>query len=285
MHPAELPTFEATWWPVSMETVAGSGEAITVAIIVRAASGQSSIRQVIDPATLNAMFGSHHHKGMHWMVSNVVVHAQKALDQGVPVEQLTFAFGGFQRLHARDCVARDLNEVFDLAVSMASGFVDSPFGRRADSGDAGGAAFHDWAAGVREVLFASDQVQLQEREFNVRVKLHNKTVSFGLLHGAYAANFGVLRPGHASSDMRSLKVKLFDLGSLRNDPLRGIDRFEVLMGCPPGNALASYSRREVDGFHQTLEFIMAEARTRDVTLVRCADHVDAANHIIRTLAA
>lgn len=285
MHPAELPTFEATWWPVSMETVAGSGEAITVAIIARAASGQSSIRQVIDPATLNAMFGATHQKGMHWMVSNVVVHAQKALDQGVPVEQVEFAFGGFQRLHARDCVARNLNEVFDLAISMASGFVDSPFGRRPESSDGSGAAFQDWAAGVRDALFASNQVSLQDKEFNVRVKLHNKTVAFGLLHGAYAANFGVLRPGHASSDVRSLKVKLFDLGSLRNDPMRGIDHFEVLMGCPPGNALAAYSRREVDGFHQTLEFITAEARMRDVTLVRCADHADAANHILRALAA
>lgn len=285
MFPAELPTFEATWWPVSMETVAGSGEAITVAIIVRAASGQSAIRQVIDPATLNAMFGVNHHKGMHWMVSNVVVQAQRALDAGVPVEDVEFAFGGFSRLHARDCVARDLNEVFDLAVSMASGFVDSPFGRRAPDTDASGAAFHDWAAGVREALFASNQLELQDREFNVRVKLHSKTVSFGLLHGRYAANFGVLRPGHASADVRSLKVKLFDLGSLRNDSMRGVDHFEVLMGCPPGNALAAYSRREVDGFHQTLEFITAEARMRDVALVRCADHSDAANHILRMLAA
>lgn len=285
MNQAELPTFEATWWPVSMETVAGSGEAITVAIIARAASGQSSIRQVIDPATLNAMFGANYHKGMHWMVSTLVVHAQKALDAGVPVERLEFAFGGFSRLHARDCVARDLNEVFDLAVSMASGFVDSPFGRRPASADTPSAAFHDWAAGVRDALFASDQVQLQDNEFNVRVKLHNKTVAFGLLHGRYAANFGVLRPGHAATDVRSLKVKLFDLESLRNDPMRGIEHFEVLMGCLPASALAPYSRREVDSFHQTLEFITVEARMRDVTLVRCADHADAANHIVRAIAA
>ena len=57
MTPTELPTFEATWWPLMLETVPGSGEHLAVAVVVRAASGQSQVRQLISPAALNSMFG------------------------------------------------------------------------------------------------------------------------------------------------------------------------------------------------------------------------------------
>jgi hypothetical protein len=285
MFPADLPGFEATWWPVTMETVPGSGEAITVAIIARAASGQASVRTVLDPATLNGMFGHTHAKGLHWMISTTVLQAQKALDAGTPVEQLDFAFGGFHRLHARDCVAHHIDEVFDQAVAMSSGFVDSPWGRPDESEEAGPDALHEWAAGVREALFAARGMDLRDEQFNVKVKLHNKMVAFGLLRVPYAANFGVLRPGNASTDIRTLKVKVFDLGSLRNDPSLGVERFDVLMGCPPSNALTAFSRREVDSFHQAVEYIQFEARARNVNIVRCAQHAAAAAHIARAIAA
>lgn len=268
-----------------METVPGSGEAITVAVIVRTASGQSSVRQIIDPATLNAMFGQTHGKGMHWMVNNVVIYAQKELDNGVPVEDLSFALGGFSTLHPRDCVARDLTEVYDAAIRLCSGFVTSNFGRAPKVADASRVAFQDWASGVREALFATPKLLLQSSEFDVKVKLPRKTVVYGLVHNHYAANFAVLRPGQSAPDVRSLKVKLFDLESLRHERAMAVQRVEVLMGCPPHEALAAFSRREVDTFHETLAYIQNEAKVRDVALVRCAQHAEAANHIQRMLAA
>jgi hypothetical protein len=281
MLPVELPTFEATWWPLHMETIPGSGEIIAVAVMVRAASGQASIRQVVQPPVLSAMFGSDVGKGVHTMVAASVIEVQRQLDDGTAAEQAKLPMGGFRFGPARDAVARDLNEVFDVAVRLTCAFGQSAFGRQATIGDSSRRAFEDWADRVRLDLITHDQAELFSSGaiFNVRVKLARKSVQFGLLHDGCAVNFGVLRPGFTSGDMRSLKVKVFDLEALRRDQILPINTASVLAGCPPQEALAAFSRREVGTFHESLEFIEAEAKVRHVKFVRCASPDEAGEYI------
>lgn len=283
MKPIELPTFEATWWPLFMETVPGSGERLTVGVVARAASGQAQARQAINPHTLMAMFGAAG-KGMAGMVSATVVGLQQQLDAGVPVDKLVPAFGGFVLGPSRDGVARDMNEVFDVAVRLTAAFGQSPFGiEQVSTGSK--QAFDDWALSVIDELRAHEaRMAWEDAHFQVSIKLARKKVRFAVLANGYAANLGVLRPGHTSGDSRSLKVKVFDLEALRRDQILPIKRAEVLVGCPPANALASFSRREVDSFHASLEFIDAEARARGVPLVRCDTPLQAANHIRQRVA-
>lgn len=286
MVPIELPTFEATWWPLQMETIPGSGEAITVAVLARAASGQSQIRQSVAPAALTAMFGHGAGKGMQTMVGSTVIELQRQLDNGVPPAALEPPFGGFQFGHARDGVARDLNEVFDIAVRLSAAFGQSGFGRHQEVSDSSRIAFNDWADRVQLELVEHDRkIAWQTEHFQVKVKLANKRVQFGVLRGPYAANLGVLRPGHTSGDSRSLKAKVFDLEALRRDQVMTVQRVEMLVGCPPYQALGAFTRREVDGYHQTLEFIEHEARQRQVPLITCQDAAAAARHIETQIAA
>jgi hypothetical protein len=90
-----------------LETVPGSGEALTVAVIVRASSGQATVRQAIQPAMLASLFGSAG-KGMLLIVGQTVLEIRRQLDEAVPVSQLELPFGGMALGHERDCVARDL---------------------------------------------------------------------------------------------------------------------------------------------------------------------------------
>lgn len=284
MIPVELPTFEATWWPLLMETVPGSGERLTVAVMVRAASGQAQVRQVIDPAAINALFGPAG-KGLQGMITSVVVGLQQQLDAGVPTADLVPAFGGFEFEHGRDGVARDLNEVFDVAVALSAAFGQSAFGRHQEVEGSSKEAFNDWADRVQAELVAHDaRMAWQAEHFQVSVKLANKRVRFGLVRGAYAANLGVLRPGHTSGDGRSLKAKVFDLEALRRDLTLPVQEVDLLVGCPPHQALAAFSRREVDSYYQSLEFIEAEARARQVAFHRCDDPAAAAGLIARRTA-
>lgn len=285
MLPIELPSFEATWWPLMMEAIPGSGEAITVAILARAASGQSQVRQCVQPNILSGLFGSAG-KGVQTLVGTTVIDLQAQLDEGVPVEKVDLTYGGFHFGHARDGVARDLNEVFDVAVRLSAAFGQSSFGHQIEAADSSREAFDDWAQRVRDALLLHEaNMALRVADFDVRVKLDRKTVRFGLLRAGYAANFGVLRPGHISGDIRSLKVKVFDLEALRRDQLSAPDYTDVLLGCPPAQALGAFTRREVESFGASLAFIEAEARARNVDLVRCTSQDDAAAHIRRRLAA
>lgn len=220
------------------------------------------------------------------MISAVVVGLQKQLDAGVATIDLVPAFGGFEFAHGRDGVARDLNEVFDVAFALSSAFGQSSFGRREDVSNSSRAAFNDWADSVQNELVDHERrISWETVHFQVKVKLAAKRVQFGVLRGPYAANLGVLRPGHTSGDSRSLKAKVFDLEALRREQHMAVQRVELLVGCPSKQSLSPFSRREVESFHQTLEFIEHEARQRQVPMVICEDAAAAARHIEAQIAA
>lgn len=284
--PIELPDFQATWWPLRMETIPGSGEAITVAVIVRAASGQSQVRQSVAPPVLAGLFGTAG-KGIASMVGATVIDLQGQLDKGVPIEGLDMPFGGFAFGAHRDCAARDMNEVFDIAVKLSAAFGQSNFGARQDVENTSQHAFDDWADQVRADLLAMTMKQItlmpQPEEFNVRIKLSNKAVRIGFLRQHYAANFGVMRPGQTSGDTRSLKVKVFDLEAIRRDQIHPIDNAEVLVGCPPLETLGYLARREREGYMNSLHFLELEAKARAVAFVRFSSPHEAAQHLARRM--
>lgn len=286
MDLVELPTFEATWWPLCMETVPGGGERLTVGVVVRAASGQAQVRQCVAPSSWAALFGHDTGRGVQWMVGSTILKLQAQLDAGVPVQQIEMPLGGFELGHPRDSVARDMNETFDIAVRLTSAFGLSNFGRRQEVADSSRKAFDDWAERVQTELLAHEQrVVFEGADFDVRVKLARKPVRFGLLRAGYAANFGVLRPGHTSGDMRSLKVKVFDLEALRRDQVLPVDNTDVLVGCPERTGMNAFTRREVESYFASLEFIESEAKARRVALVRCSTPAEAAEHIRARIAA
>jgi hypothetical protein len=289
MIPTELPNFQATWWPLRMETIPGSGEAITVATIVRAASGQAQVRQSIAPAVLTGLFGQAG-RGVASMVGSTVLDIQEQLNSGCSVESLDMPFGGFFLGSLRDCVARDINEVFDVAVKFSAAFGQSNYGVRREAADPSKRAFEDWADKIRADLLSLELKRItlmaQPEEFNVRIKLSNKAVKIGFLRGSYAVNFGVMRPRATSGDTRSLKVKVFDLEAVRRDQqIHQIQKAEVLVGCPPVKDLGYLPDRERETFLNSMDFIEREAKARDVTLVRFSAHADAARHIAQLLAA
>jgi hypothetical protein len=280
MHPAELPTFEATWWPVALETVPGSGEHITIAAVVRTKSGQSSARQLISPPALTSMFGLAG-AGMRLLVVQTVLSIQRQLDKGVAVTELQMPFGGIALGAPRDCVAHDLNEVFEVAFRLGGAFGISNFGTREKPSDETRRAFDEWAEKIRLELLSGSNSEDLEAAFNVPVTLVTaKKGRIGFIKGSYAANFGVLRPGRsASADVRALKVKIFDLEALKHSsPLFG-RKTELLIGYPSLSEGSPYSKRELVTQRDSWEFIDFEAKQRGVNAIRYALASEAATHL------
>lgn len=280
MTPNELPTFEAQWWPVMLETVHGSGEALCVAVIVRSAQGQASVRQAIPPSVLNTLFGSAG-KGMVFVVGQTVIELKKQLDALSSVEHLEFPFGGFRLGGIRDCIARDANEVFDIAMRLSSAFSLSTFGATDPSpDDEARRAFDEWAGKVRDEVLAADMKTRLSTAFNVPVPVtDHKRVRVGFVFGGYVAQFGVLRIGRSvSADLRVLKLKMFDLETLRRERALQFQRAELIVGvATPGD---SHPQRQRDALTEAWDFINHEAGERGVTPVRCASARDAGLHLL-----
>lgn len=284
MTPSELPTFEAQWWPVMLETVNGSGEALCVAVIVRARSGQASVRQAIPPATLASLFGSAG-KGMVFLVGQTVLDLKRQLDLLTSVENLELAFGGFRFGTPRDCVARDANEVFDIAMRLSTAFSMSTFGAAAPSPDEEARrAFDEWAGKVRDELLAAERKDSLSSAFNVPVPVSTKKkLRVGFVYGDYVAQFGVLRIGRSmSADQRALKLKLFDLEVLRRERALAFQRAELIVGVE--NLGDSYPSRQREALAETWDFITHEAKERGVTPMRYANAHDAGEHLLRIAA-
>lgn len=275
----ELPTFEATWWPVWLETVPGSGECINVAVVVQPNGMEpAQVRQIIQPATLRTMFGEAG-AGMQVVVGETVLALDEQLRSGARVEQLDMPFGGQGLGRGRDCVAHDVNEIFEVATRLAGAFGRSQFGVVEKSPTESQRAFDEWAEKVRAQLLANEQKDQWAQAFNVRVNTSNRrALRVGFFLNSYVAQLGVLRPGRSiSADVRALKLKMFDLDVLRRDQLLPFKRAELLVGC--SELSDNYPRRQQETLAESWRFIQHEAMARNVGLVRCESAAAAAQHL------
>jgi hypothetical protein len=287
MAPDELPTLEATWWPVQLETVPGSNERVTTNLIARASSGQSQVRQAISPAAIHAMFGPGA-KGVGLLIGKTVLSLQTQLDNGVKVEDLALPFGGFHVGPSRDCLARDMNEVFEIAGRLSGLFSASQFGLAERSSKDSLDSFAEWADKVRDQVAALHEDQRLADAFKVQATVVDKRrATIGFHVDDYAASFGVLRPGRAAaSDTRTLKVKMFDLEVFRRAHLFGVKRVEVIVGCPDWQSEDTiYRRKELDALQSAWDFIEQEAKHRKIRPVRYVHARDAALHLVDVLQA
>ena len=94
---------------------------------MRATSGQLAVRQAISPATLGTIFGSAG-KGMSLIVGETVLDIDRQIKAMVPADLLELPFGNLALGRPRDCLARDVNEVFDIAMRLSTAFSMSMFG-------------------------------------------------------------------------------------------------------------------------------------------------------------
>lgn len=282
MTPHELPTFEAQWWPVQLETVPGSGERLTVAILVRAANGQAAVRQAIAPATLNTIFGTAG-KGMGLIVGETVLDIDRQIKAMVSIEMMELPFGNLELGNVRDCLARDVNEVFDIAMRLSTAFSMSMFGAVINDNDRvnreARKAFEEWAEKVRLQVVAAQWQEQFLQSFNVAISLSStRKLRLGFMHNGYVAQFGVLRPGRSiTADVRALKVKLFDLDSVRRDQIFSFKRAELLIGYQAPSDV--YTSRQREALRDSWAFVEHEAKGRNVATVRCLDAADAARHL------
>lgn len=275
----ELPTFEATWWPVWLETVPGSGERIHIGVVVVPTNaGKAQVRQLIAPNTLRAMFGQAG-PGMQVVVGETVLAIQAQLDAGLAPDQIEMPFGGQGLGQARDCVAHDLEEVFSVATRLAGAFGMSQFGAMDTPKLESLTAFDEWTAKVRHQVESAQWNAALHDGFNIPIAIGaRKKLRLGFAFGSYAAQFGVLRPGKAvTPDVRALKLKLFDLDTLRREQLLPYKQLDVLVGYQ--DVSETHTKRQQATLDDSWHFFEQEAKARNAIAVRCPTAAFAAERL------
>lgn len=106
----------------------------------------------------------------------------------------------------------------------------------------------------------------------------------GFMHDGYVAQFGVLRPGRSiGADVRALKLRLFDLDSLRRDQLLVLRKAELLVGYQAAGD--AFTKRQRESLNDAWAFVAHEAKQRNVVTVQCTDAEAAARHLHESLLA
>lgn len=278
--PFALPTYQANWWPVYLEPIPGSGERLTVAVIVNGNDGVRQVRSVLPISAFRMLYGDHA-MGMMAVVVQTLERIQSQMNQRTAISRLKLPYGGVHIGAKRDSLADDINGVFDQAVRLTSSLGITTFGEATDSSDVQ-KAFAEWAARIRNVVISDHRYAAWNERFEHNVKLGTRKARINFIAGQYVANFGVLRP-QTPADMRALKIKIFDLERYRrHHPLLPLD-IEVLIGVPSreGNSLSPKAAQSIaDNF----DYVHSEGEARKIKVLKFTSPESVARHLQKVAA-
>lgn len=281
-----LPAYRAEWRPLQFETIIGSGERFTFAILARGEDGRADIRDALKPGALRAMFGQQGDLLQGLMIRSII--AIKAhLDNGGawddPPEMLTNIFLGA----ARPTLADDLEQVFDQAIRLSACLGHSTIGEQADTEINADAEIKEWASRVKS--FAMTMNENVKPYFNKQIRANDpkaKRSVIGFMTDRYAASFGVLhaRSDRISADIGAIKRRLWDLNQLQfSGHLIVPQEREIIVG-HPAFALIEKNQKMVSTLKRKLSILREEASNAEIGVKEATTPMEAADYLIRKIA-
>jgi hypothetical protein len=277
----QVPGFRASWNAVYLEPILGSGERITVAIVIRA-EHRAEIHPVIRPAVLRALYGEKA-KGIRGIVELAIDNLTDFLATALPLEQWNSPISGILLGEPREAASSDLAGVLRQAIQSASslsivGSDDREYGE--DEYEIQRIA-GKWANQVKE------QVQKRRVEllpyFNRIGKFYSdgEPVKFGFLGCGVVAQFGVLRPSKVQPSVREARARLWELNRARQmTDIKNVSL--ILQILSPSDR--SYSDREHEVSLRNTTELKREADEGNVGLLSVHTSLEGAEHLIRLAA-
>lgn len=262
MFPA-VPELRASWAPVFVEPMEGSGERITIAVVAVDGLGAFYVHPTLSLRAMNCMYGQ------------AATVFEGVVELAIEVLQGHLATGGsladwlppFRTCHlgaVRKAVGSDLEHVALSGVALTSSLFGSEMAEAAKrSGDTGevGPDVDRWLQQIRDRVRA--QTPHLDARFNgeVVVKPGATPTRIGYLGERIAANFDMLVPGPNLSNKRfRAKSRLVDLQILKDqkDMFARRNAYELMLWIPEKDS-PGYSQRQLDTAHSALSEIEAFA--------------------------
>lgn len=280
-----LPAYRAEWFPLQFETIPGSGERFTFAIVARGEDGQIDIRDALRPGVLKQMYPAQGELLQGMMVRAIIAikaHLSRQGDWRTLPLPMSNVFSG----PVRPTLADDLEQVFDQAIRLSAGLGHSTIGANTQTEVDVDAEMRSWASRVKD--FATVMNETLKPFFNHRIKLNDprrpKAV-IGFMTDRYAASFGVIhaRSDRMSADITVIKRRLWDLSQLEFNDIVGTRERELIVG-HPSFELIERNRVMHDNLKNKLVTLRAEAANFNIGVVETTTPMDAANYLVRKVA-
>jgi hypothetical protein len=268
----QAPAYRASWAPVFFEPITGSGERITVAVIVSDSAGREVKRTVRDDV-LKALYGS---KRGHLskMIDFVLAALRSQVGEFNPALPITgFSVGSWQEASSRAERYGVLRQAVYRSCSLAS--LDDLDTQEDELTVQEGAK--QWQAQVRQSVI--EQRPALANHFNLDVQLISNGLPprIGFLYEGKAANFANLRPTGLSVSVVAARGKLYELAMVKKEGL--LVRGTVILGAPREDDL-TYSEKSLQAAMRAIAELKYEASRDGLELVPAHSVTEAADQVL-----
>lgn len=207
----QAPAYCAEWAPLFFEPISGSGEKITIGVIIRDANG-TCVRRIISDGAVRRIFGRQR-AHVHEMIDFVIAHVSQQGHPDTPQFPLTgFNLGDWKQASSAGERTGILKQVayrslFSVSFDEVNGEEDEEL------------RTPQWANSIKKIV-VEERPELADA-FNVSVQISPYTLptKVSFLHRKKAVQVGTLRFPDISASVRTAKGKGWDLVSLRRNNL------------------------------------------------------------------
>lgn len=269
----KMPSYRANWAPVFLEPISGSGERITIGVVLRDSQGVEVKRTVRDDV-LKSLYGS---KKAH--LSQMIEVALAAVREQVAVSNLCFPSSGFCLGPWREASSNaERYGVFRQAIyrtSSLAALLDLE-SQDEDTSAQDGTTRH-WFKQIQNSVVQS-RPQLASA-FNVEVQLIRDGLPprLGFLFQRKGANFETLRPNALLGTVRAARGRLFELTRVKT--MGDLDTGAMILGVPRPDDL-TYPEKALQAIDRALLELRHEAGQDNIAVLAAHTVDDAAKHIL-----
>lgn len=270
------PSYRASWAPVFFEPITGSGERITVAVVVCDAAG-GEVKRTVRDDVLKALYGS---KRAHLsqMIDFVLAALRSQIGHRAPTIPLTgFSLGSWQEASSRAERYGVLRQAVYRSCSMAS--LDELDAQEDEATAQEGA--RQWQAQVRQSVI--ERRPELANSFNREVQLISNGMPprIGFLFEDRGANFATLRPTGLSTSVGTVRGKLYELVMVKREGF--VKRGAMILAAPHEDDI-TYPEKALQATMRAIAELTHEAAKDDLELFPAHSVPEAADRVL-TLAA
>lgn len=282
----QLPKYKAEWRALQFETIPGSGERFTFAVMACGQDGKADIRDALKPGVLKTLFGRQG-EVLQGLMIRCIINIKAHLDDGGHWLEAPMPLSSIFPSPVRPTMADDLEQVFDQAIRLSACLGHSTIGAAQDTQTNVHAEIKEWALRVRSYATTmNDQLRpfFNRKIDGPRDKATHPVIGFLTDH--YAANFGVLhaRSDRISADITAIKRRLWDLNQLGYSGLLIVPKEREIIVGHPAFELIQQNKAMVDNLKRKLDTLRKEAANAQIGVKEATTPMEAADYLVKKVA-
>lgn len=273
------PSFKATWAPVYLEPMMGSGEKFTVIIAAYSEDGIVRVCNAIRPHVVKAMYGNKHSQFnsiIEMIIQSLEIHLCKYKSFSGWKSPIVGAVLG----DVTPAQSSDMTGVLRQAVQLTASLSSLDFFSSEDENDEKYSSENTWANQLRATIISEHPSYNQyfNREFKVDGQARAAKIFY--LSTKIAVNTDRLIPTNLAAHLDRNKARILDLLSVKDHDIFSRDTFEFIVYRPQDDD-PTYGKSQFEKLHEALHAIQEVGDKHSIRVVPVTTVQQAALRLIK----